>query len=177
MSWAALVVVTAVVSLAPRTARAETIEGIEGTYVFVGGARERDRAHAAVESVIEQMGAISRAFARNKLHAACPVPGRIDIRASGADAISVSLPPQPPRASRLDGTRATFQNSDGREVTMHRVVRGDTIIETVDAQRSSRRVIVYHFSPDRTRLTVRWRIENDRYLPAPITYTLSFRRQ
>lgn len=164
-------------SLWPAAAFAQPLEEIQGTYVYVGGQVQRDRAHQAVETIVDQMGAISRAFARNKLHAACAVPGRIVFTPQG-DNLAITLSPQPARTSQLDGTSVSFQNTEGQTVAMQRVVRGeDTIIETIDAARDSRRVITYRFSPDRSRLTIRWRLENPRYLPAPITYTLSFRRQ
>lgn len=164
-------------SLWPASAFAQPIAELEGTYVYVGGQVQRDRAHEAVENVVDQMGAISRAFARNKLHSACTVPRRIVFAPQGNN-LTISLAPAPARTSQLDGTSVNFQNTEGQTVTMHRVIRGeDTIIETIDAARDSRRVITYRFSADRSRLTVRWQVENPRYLPTPITYTLSFRRQ
>lgn len=172
-----LFVIAIMAALAPATAWAESLEEIQGTYVFAGGQSQRDGVHDSVESVVDQMGAISRAFARNKLHSACAIPSRIVFTPRGNN-LAITLSPQPARSSNLDGTRVTFQNTVGQEVTMHRVTRGEnTIVETIDASRSSRRIIVYQFSPDRSRLTIRWRIENSQYLPSPISYTLSFRRQ
>jgi hypothetical protein len=147
----------------------------EVTYVFVGGLEESNDVTRRIEGVVLLMNRFFGAIARRQLPRVCKVPPRVAF-VRRQDELTIDLPPWPPRTTPIDNSPRTFRTSTGKRVRFRRVLRGNTIRETATVGRS-RRVLVYSFSDDATRLRLHWRVEYPGVLPEAVTYALSYRRR
>jgi hypothetical protein len=159
----------------PSAAWAELGGEIDGTYVFAGGEAERAAHRAALDDAAASVSPVLRPIARTVLGQLLQLPRRIIVRTVG-DQLEITIDPNPPRRSRLDGTATTFRNVRGTRSVLRRVLRGRTIHETAVAENSTRN-IEFRFGEDNRRLTACWRVEVPERFPRPVRFRLTFERQ
>ncbi len=145
-----------------------------GSYVFVGGARERNEVLAAIDRAIAGMSFFAVPFARSRLRDRNPAWGSIAIRLSPG-VIEVQLDA---RALRTPDTGANTpaHGATGDAITVsQRFDANNHLVQVVTADRGGRRT-EFTLAPDGTTLTMAVTITSSA-LPRAVRYSLTFRRR
>jgi hypothetical protein len=145
-----------------------------GTTVYELVPGESDDVKAAIERSISHMNFIVRPIARHRLTRTNRPPAHLTF-ANHRDTLIVTFEGANPIVTPHDGSAIPWVSGVSREVyRVTAVVAGDTLHQTIMASDGHRLDdFVFSGGGDRVRLDVR--LYADR-LPAPLTYSLTFRR-
>ncbi len=160
-------------ALLPRPVAADGLSAYQGSFVFVGGEREREAVDAAADEVLEPVSVLLRGLARKRLEEGLVI---IEMYAFTVekDGVTITAPPYDPRWSPVDG-RSVYFSVDGRRISIRRLVMGGRTLWERAARGKSSRQNVYRLSADGTRLQVDVTVSHPR-LPADVTFSLSYER-
>ena len=146
----------------------------ERSYRYSGGAAGREAIEAAVEQTVRKMNPLIRSIARRRmLEANAVIPelgfdlGKDTIVASYAGGRIIETP--------ADGRAVPWTDQFGDRIRVsHRMV-GATLLQTMSGSNGDR-INRYTFSADGTTMSMAVEIRSDK-LPAPLRYTVAYRRQ
>jgi hypothetical protein len=147
---------------------------------WVGSYRNRARdggaaaIGSAVDAGIESMGPLVERVARRRILAGNPPFQTLRIELDGND-LSIEFVGARRYRAPLGGAAATHRGPDGTEVRVSLRLRRGRLVERIEAGEGFS-TNTYTLSDDARQLSLRSTMESDR-LPAPITYTLRFRRE
>lgn len=164
-------------ALAPPAAdgQAHAFEDFTGRYAFAGGQNERDRQHAAIDGVVDQLNVFIREIARGEIRRNLQPEGRVSITTMGETRMRVGIGDWAPPEIGLDGSTRRVTGPDGSATQLSARFRGGRI-ETFQRNHQGSRENWLSLSPDGRFLYMQVRIAADQ-LPAAIRYTLSYRRR
>jgi len=144
---------------------------LEGTYRYSGGSTQKSAVKAAIESVVEEMGLLSRGIARKRLTSTNNVPARLAIETEGKR-VTVRLDGRSYTAT-LDGASVKVRDVEGHRSRLRYEMRGESLYMILDGDEGDRYNV---FTPrkDGKGVTVRVTIASPK-LPKSVTYRLSYR--
>ncbi len=155
-------------------AEAQELADFEGTYVYAGGSSQRSAFGAAIDKVVDQMNALVRGIARDRLHSRVKIEPRMSFRVQG-DGLRIVHEPLPPRLVSFDNEPLHMRNRAGDRIAVTYRRSGWAFTETIRSGRSSQ-VNTYRFASGGGRLTFAAAISSP-LLPAAIRYSLTYRRR
>lgn len=167
----AIALIAAVLLALPGAAAAQN-PALPGSYALDEEASDPIR--PAIEQAIARMNFITRPVARGRLTRTNEPYRAITIRQSGEE-ISIITDDRAPIVARPDGNPARWQREDGEELDLTTRWDGPMLEQTFVAEDGQRRN-VYSLAPDGDTLELDVTVTSPR-LPAPLTYTLRYRRQ
>lgn len=167
----AIVLLAACALALPASAVAQN-PALPGSYTLDSEASDPIR--PAIEAAIARMNFITRPVARGRLTRTNEPYRTITIRQSG-DEISIITDDRAPIVARADGTAMRWQREDGEELDLTTRWDGPRLEQTFVAEDGQRRN-VYSLAPDGDTLELAVTVTSPR-LPAPLTYTLRYRRE
>jgi hypothetical protein len=145
-------------------------ETLQGTFISANtGSEPIDQ---AIEAGVAKMNFIKRPIARSRLKKTNPLYQRIEIRQDGAR-ISVRYDEGKPIVMPLDGSAVQWTRDDG-EIFDVSARAGATQLQQTFKADDGQRVNEFSLAPDGA-LTLQVTLTSPQ-LPAPVTYTLSYRR-
>ena len=143
---------------------------VQGTFESANAGR--DEIDKAIEAGIAKMNFIARPIARSRLKKTNPLYERIFIAHDGAQ-ISVRYDQGKPVVMPADGTAVKWTRDDG-EVFDVSAKSGDAQLQQTFKAEDGQRVNEFSLAPDGV-LTLKVTLTSPQ-LPAPVTYTLLYRR-
>lgn len=143
-----------------------------GAFRFVGGQRERDRVHQAIDHAVAALPAFHD-LARRRLLAVNAVPNEVSMRMEGEDLVVVYGDHAPQRAP-LDGSVRAWPNGEGGTSKLKHELRNGKLVQTTWSD-AGRRVMVWTFDDERGVLRVHSTMSAPQ-LPVPVRYRLTFKR-
>ncbi|MCA9534407.1 MAG: hypothetical protein KC593_12030 [Myxococcales bacterium] len=145
-----------------------------GTYRNRAGDGGAAAIGSAVDAGIESMGPLVERIARRRILASNPPFQTLRIELD-ANELTVEFVGARRYRAPLGGAAATHRGPDGTEVRVSFRLRNGRLVERIEADEGFS-TNTYTLSDDARQLSLRSTMESDR-LPAPITYTLRFRRE
>lgn len=140
-----------------------------GDWKYAGGEAQIEAMQKQVEAVTSEMGFLIRGIARSRLRDECQPYDGIEIWQTD-DEISVRTD-LGVLASPL-GEKVQRRGHDGADLTVHRRLKGDVLIETIASDRGGR---TNRYRVEGETLRVRSAIFSPR-LPRPVEFTYTYRR-
>ncbi len=144
---------------------------VAGVYTLASGSQAD--IEAAIESAIEKMSFIKRPIARGRLKKTNSAYGRIAISRSSSQ-IEVQFDQRAPVRMPADGTAIKWTREDGEVFDVSADWQASSLVQMFKAE-DGERVNTYRLdAADRLALQVS---VSSAQLPAPVTYTLIYRRE
>src|SRR5688572_16422235 len=143
-----------------------------GVFRHSGGAKERDAVEAAIEAVVSEMNVIARGIARDRLRAANQVPDRITIERNG-DTIAIAFDDRRYEAA-LDGSISNVKGITGDPLEYRVSVSKQRVRQSFKGEKGGRKNDLHRVGDDGLRVDVE---VSSSSLPAPLRYTLTFKRE
>ena len=145
-----------------------------GTYVYSGGARGRQGIVDAIDRAVSDMSFITRGIARGRLEDSNPVYRSVRIEFEG-HTIRVVLDGNRRVESPDSGATAPYTRPDGERMRVSQGYSRGRLQQLYTGDAGQRRNELSLDETGRT-LTMRVRVTSDS-LPAPVVYSLTYRRQ
>ncbi|MEZ4384571.1 MAG: hypothetical protein R3A79_24800 [Nannocystaceae bacterium] len=150
-----------------------TAADFAGSFRYVGGDGERERAHAAVDEIVEELNVLIRGTARRLLRKTATPASAIAIKVEG-DVVTIDAGKDPIPLT-LGGAAVEFRGEDGKHYSMTARLRGDKLVLRIVGNGSTT-VKTYRLGGDGARLTVKTTIDHP-MMHKPLEYAFSFRRK
>lgn len=155
--------------------QAHALEDFAGRYAWAGGQRERDRQHAAIDSVADRLNIFIREIARGEIRRNLEPERRLSIAVPSESRIRLVIDDWNPPPVPLDWTSRRVTGPDDSATQLRaRFRRGR--LETHQRNGQGSRENWMSLSSDARFLYMQVRVAADQ-LPAAIRYTLTFRRR
>ena len=148
-------------------------ERLSGRFLFVGGEKQVAAKDAAIEKATEDMSFAFRGFARSRLREVTAVAGGVSIVFKDGN-VTVTAGGEPPTTSPDSGASVPHTKRDGKKAQLTQKLVGEALVQTVSTEDGSR-TVTYAASADGRLLTVTHAMNSPK-LPAPVRYTLTYRR-
>lgn len=161
--------------LFPSAVLAQPLSRLDHIFVYDGNDEESSNHIQVLKNAALELSPILRPIGRRILNKYLRIPQFIAIKSSG-DSLSITVEPNPPRRSKLDGTPSVIMSVSGEPGTIRRVATKRSITETI-VTGQNRRIIVYTFDESYEFLTLQWSVKLPRHFSRPICYNLSYRNQ
>lgn len=147
---------------------------LQGTFVYdTNAAQSADVIQKAIDTAVAKMNFITRPIARGRLKKTNPLYQRIEI-AQAADQISVRFDNGKPVLMPADGRSVKWTRDDGEVFDVNASVRSTELVQTFKAE-DGQRLNQFSLGPDSNALTLDVTLSSPQ-LPAPVKYTLKYRR-
>lgn len=144
-----------------------------GTYVFVGGEKQKQRVTQAIEDVVQQLNVLIRPIARDRLGPPNAIPHRIHVSAN-EDFTTITLDQRTIRAQVNGKQPVNATDVYGKPVQFwHKLQQGHLIEHAVGKGGTKKNVFI--LSEDGKKLIIDVTMDS-KQLPAPIKYRLTYRR-
>jgi hypothetical protein len=156
---------------APAEPPASPLEQFEGNYRFSGGSAQKSAVKTAIESVVDEMGLLSRGIARKRLMSTNDVPSRIAIDTEG-QLVTVRIDGRVYTA-KLEGSAVKVRDIEGNQSRLRYEMRGESLYMILDGEEGDR-YNVFTTRDDGKGITMRVTIASSR-LPKSVKYRLTYR--
>lgn len=151
-----------------------TMADYTGTWVFSGGAGQKQKLAQAIEDAAQQVPGIIRGIARKRLTKTQILETPVKIKVSGDQVTFNWQTSGNSMVATIDGPTSTMKYSGDKYKVKVRS-KGSKLITTFMASDATK-TIVYVLKDDRKRMTVYHRLVADQ-LDTPVTFSFSYRRQ
>lgn len=155
-------------------AAADSVTPSVGRFRFAGGKSQRESVTAAVERAVQSLLPVFHELARKRLTKANRVPDAINFAMEGSDFVIRYGDLEPMRAP-LDGSVRTWHNHEGTKLKLKYQRRGDNRIVQTTWGGGGRRVMVWSFNDDGSRVRLHSTMSSPS-LPEDVVYRLTFRK-
>jgi hypothetical protein len=166
--WLSTITLTMLIC-APVSSHAQA--SLEGMYAFA--AEGSGDVQGAIDATVAKMSFIKRPIARSRLKKTNPIYKTVAISRSGNE-ITVDFNGGTLVTMPADGSSTRWKRDDGEVFEVSARWQGSTLTQSFKAE-DGERLNTYHLNTDGRTLTLDVKISSEQ-LPAPLTYSLSYRR-
>lgn len=145
-----------------------------GSYVFVGGQKQRDALEAAIAKATDDMSFITRPIARSRLRDKTQIRANMGFAFGGGN-ITWTASDVPPAISPEDGSFGQYKSGSDTLKLSQKVNAAGQLIQSFVASDGSRKS-TYTLSADGKTLLVSLTV-NSTKLPAPVQYSLTYQKK
>lgn len=160
----------------PGSARTQTasIEGFEGAWRYVGGARDQRQQDAAIDQVVDQLDLFTREIARVAIRRSLAPEPELQVRLRGPRRLSLQLGDWVSHEVELDAPPLVMPGPDGSATRFSARFASGRLTTREESARGSR-INQLGLSPDGAHLFMHVRVRAPQ-LPSDIRYALTYRR-
>ncbi len=145
-----------------------------GSYRYVGGESEQERAYAAVDEIVDNLNFMIRGMARRALRKPTTPPKSANIQITG-DVITIAGGVgKAPVSITINGPAVDYKGDDGKTYKMSMRFRGGKLVQKIVGHNSTT-IKTYRLSEDGARLKIKTKISHP-MMHKPLEYKFTYRR-